>query len=266
MRRDLQGLLLVEVGCAAVYLAMSGRYLTFLKPGLRLPMAAAGLIQVILGTWTIWPALVAYVNDRADDPADDPATNTPVGARATTDRHPEAGDDDQHHGPSVGWLLALRLVALALVAPPPLGAAAARRDVGRAAPPPADVSFSPLPDPTDGSIELAVSSFVARANYDREQSLAGATIRMTGFVVRDPGLADGYLLTRFSLVCCAADAFASQVEIRITNTPTPPDDTWVVVVGEWIPPTARDRARTERPPAFTAQSQTVIEAPLDPYD
>jgi uncharacterized repeat protein (TIGR03943 family) len=266
VRRNLQGLLLVEVGGAAMYLAMSGRYLTFLKPGLRLPIAAAGLIQMVLGTWTIWPALVAYVNDPADDPADDPATDDPVGARAPIDRHPDAGDDDQHHGPSVGWLLALPLLALALVAPPPLGAAAARRDVGRAAPPPAGVSFPPLPHPTDGSIEMAVSAFVARANYDRDQSLAGATIRMTGFVVRDPGLAEGYLLTRFSLVCCAADAFASQVEVRIPNTPPPPDDTWVMVVGKWIPPGAQDRAQIERPPAFTAQSQTVIEAPQDPYD
>jgi uncharacterized repeat protein (TIGR03943 family) len=206
------------------------------------PLAASAAMLVLLGGLTVWPAIVVYVDGR-DDGAD------------THDAHA--------HNSSIGWLLLLPLMALALVAPTPLGADAARRDIGRSAPPPAEVEFGPLPASTGGAVELPVSTFVSRARYDRHHAIAGVSVRLTGFVVRDPAISDGYLLTRFALVCCASDAFASQVRIQGLSGPPPPDDTWVEVVGEAIAPHALD---SHEIPALRLQSQTLIDAPVNPYE
>jgi uncharacterized repeat protein (TIGR03943 family) len=256
VRRVAQGCLLFAVGLNAAYLSASGRYLSFLKPGIRLPMTATGMLLVALGAWTLWPAVAAYVNG-----LDDPATADRAPDHDMPDHHGTA-----HRGPLVGWLLALPLVALALISPPPLGADAARHDLGRAVPIPSYDGFLPLPPATDGPIALRVSDFVARAAYDRHETLAGVRIRLTGFVVRHPDVTDRYLLTRFSLACCAADAFASQVEVRGLEGFPPPDNTWVVVVGEWLPASGRNREDPVDPPVLMARSQTLVEAPTDPYE
>jgi uncharacterized repeat protein (TIGR03943 family) len=258
VRRVGQGSLLFAVGLNTVYLSASGRYLWFLKPGIRFPMTATGVLLVALGAWTLWPCVAAYVNGE-----DDPVTGDRTPDHDAYDHHGTA-----HRGPPVGWLLALPLVALALVSPPPLSADAARHEMGRAVPVPRYAEFPPLPLATDGPVELRVSAFVARATYDRHESLAGVRVRLTGFVVRDPDVADGYLLTRFSLACCAADAFASQVEVRGVAGLPPPEDSWVVVVGQWqwLPASGRSREQTEDPPVLMARSQTLIEAPTDPYE
>ena len=258
----MQGVLLFEVGNAAVYLAVSGDYLSFLKAGMFLPLSAAGVILMALGTWTALPVALAYVND-------DPAEGGPdagVDGGRHDDGQREGGHDEGHDGPRAGWLLVLPLVALVLMARVPLGADAARREVLRSGPPPSDLTFPPLQPPTGGAVEMSVSTFVTRATYDREQGLAGEPVRMTGFVVSDPAAPEGYLLTRFSLMCCAADAYTSQVEVRGLPGRPPPDDTWVVVVGEWVPPSGGDGPVIDRPPVLQLQTQTVIDAPENPYD
>lgn len=164
-------------------------------------------------------------------------------------------------------LLLAPVMVLLLATPVPLGSDAIGRggaagDVRRAARPAA--TSSRLPAPVDGAVELGMTDFLARATLDRSGSLHGARVRLTGFVAPGPD-AETFALTRFSLVCCAADAFALQVEVRGAPLPLPASDTWVAVEGEWVEaplPEDGDLAVV----ALRAEEIRPIEAPTDPYE
>lgn len=241
-----QAALVATLGGVAVHLAVSGRFRDFLQPGMRYPLLAAGLVMMALGALTL--ARAAGRHDGHDDHGE---------------HHHEHGD---HGGPSVAWLLALPLLALVLVRPPALGADAARRDSSTRMPAPVDRGFDPLPAPRDGAVDLTLAELMTRAYYDEDNSLDGVPVRLTGFVVNDPALPDRYLLTRFWMRCCAADAFPVQITVHGLDGPPPPDDTWVEVVGEWIPPRDPDARGAARGAAIDLVTQTTIPAPSDPYE
>jgi uncharacterized repeat protein (TIGR03943 family) len=251
MNAKVQGVLVASVGLVAAYLAASGAYLAYLKTTMRIPLLAAGMLMLVLGTVTLVRAIV-------------------VGTEPDPDSHADAPGHDHGHGrdgPAVAWLLALPLLALVLIDPPALGADAARRDAaGAVAEPAAGSRLGPLPPPRDGAVTVKLADFVTRAYYDQTESLAGVPVRLTGFVVRDPDAADGYQLTRFVMACCAGDALPMQVTVRGLDGPPPVDDTWVEVVGEWIPPDDPTAAGTERGAAIELRSQTEIPEPTYPYE
>jgi uncharacterized repeat protein (TIGR03943 family) len=65
---------------------------------------------------------------------------------------------------------------------------------------------------------------------------AGSDVTFTGFVTRDPGQpADEFILTRFMISCCVADALS--IQVRVVGAPPggfKPDD-WVQVAGQMYP-------------------------------
>lgn len=257
MNAQVQGTLVAVAGIGAAQLAASGAYLDYLKPGMRVPLLAAGMTMLVLGTLTVVRALV--IRDRRGS--------------AGPERHDDQGDHAGHgeHAPRVAWLLVLPLLALVLVDPPALGADAARRDTASATPAPAaGHRFGELPAPRDGAVNLSTGDFLARAYHDEDESLAGVRVRLTGFVVHDHEVPDGYLLTRFAMVCCAGDALPLQITVRGLDGPPPPEDTWLEVVGEWIPPAAPPAAPAAtgavRGAAAELVSQSEIPAPTYPYE
>jgi hypothetical protein len=67
-------------------------------------------------------------------------------------------------------------------------------------------------------------------------SRAGANVDFTGFVTRQPGMpADEFLLTRFLISCCVADALT--VQVRVVDAPPGEfkQDQWVRVTGSLYP-------------------------------
>ncbi len=75
--------------------------------------------------------------------------------------------------------------------------------------------------------EEAMSALVARA---------GSEVDFTGFVTREPGMpADEFVLTRFLISCCVADALS--VEVRVVGAPPGEleKDQWVRVSGKIYP-------------------------------
>jgi uncharacterized repeat protein (TIGR03943 family) len=254
MSREAGGLLVTVTGVVAVRLVLSGRFLSYLQPGMRWPLTIAGLVMIVLGAATLLGSLRGGSQSGDGDGA-------AVVEEATADRH-------HHHagiGPRVSWLLALPVLAVLVVAPAPLGADAARResDIARVAPV-ANAGFAPLAPPRDGAVDLTMNQFLARAYYDEEDSLAGQPIRLTGFVVNDTVVPDGYQLTRFQLSCCAADAFAVQVAVH--GAPPLADDTWVEVVGEWVPPDDPTARGVDRGADIALASAQVVPAPENPYE
>ena len=244
-----QGALLLAVGGIAIRLGVTDAALAYVKPGIQPPLAVAGIFLAVIGILTVVRAFRGHPDD--------------------LDLHGHAEDGHGHqpgHGPAVAWLLTLPLLALLLIAPPPLGAFAASRQSARPLPSTA-ASFGALPPPgADGAVALKLSEYSFRALYDESRSLEGKTIRLTGFVTKssEPGVS--FQLTRFMLACCAADGQAVNVAVR-TDQPPPPVDSWLEIDGTWVQREGHTLGEVSYDPAVI-QATTVrpISQPAQPYE
>jgi uncharacterized repeat protein (TIGR03943 family) len=235
--RRTQAAMLALVGATALWLGLTDAALAYVRAALRPPLVASGVVLLVL-----------------------------AGAALRGGGH-DAGGHGHHHGaPRSGWLLALPVLVLLLVAPPALGSFAAGRQASSAAPAGGDPvgAFPPLPEPVGGAVPLAVSEFVTRALYDQQRTLRGARVRLLGFAA--PGPDGGYLLTRFNLFCCAADGQAYQLEVRGDRARRQPDQ-WLVVEGRWLPQRVYEGiAPSGALPVLVADSVTPVRPPADRYE
>jgi uncharacterized membrane protein YcgQ (UPF0703/DUF1980 family) len=90
-------------------------------------------------------------------------------------------------------------------------------------------------------------------------------IRLVGFVTPQPRGQAGYLLTRFSISCCAADATALRVAIR-GDPVARPSDTWLEVEGRWQRTSDDPDQRASDTAMLLAESVRVIKQPSEPYE
>jgi uncharacterized repeat protein (TIGR03943 family) len=233
--RRTQGAILLLVGVTALWLGLTDAALAYVRGALRPPLVATGVALLVL-------AAVALLGR---DPG---------------------GHGHGHGPPRSGWLLALPVLVLLLVAPPALGSFAASRQAAQTVQPGGDPSgvFPPLPEPVGGAVPLPVSEFVTRALYDQDRSLAGTRVRLLGFAVPDE--AGGYQLARFNLFCCAADGQAYQLVVHGDRTPRQADQ-WLVVEGRWQPqPVSKDIVPSGVRPVLVADSVTPVGPPTDRYE
>ncbi|TDD64035.1 TIGR03943 family protein [Jiangella aurantiaca] len=203
-----QAILLLAVAAVSIRLGITDAALAYVRPGLQPALLLAGSCLAVLG---------AYALRRAYRPT------------------PDADVAHHDHAPGVAWMLAIPLLTLLLVAPAPLGSFAAARQ-GTAPPAMSPVGFTELPQPHEGAVDLSIREYVQRALYDQETSLEGTRVRLVGFVtpLDDDGDADGrYLLTRFAVNCCAADATALTIEV--VGDQARAADTWLEIEGRWQP-------------------------------
>ncbi|GAB3442395.1 TIGR03943 family protein [Streptomonospora sediminis] len=257
MNRTAQGIVLVLLGAAALSSTLfSDLYLNYVQPGFRPFLIGAGAVLIALGATVVAGEVRAALG-------------------GAVQRAPAAGcgpgghDDHGGHGhgaPRVAWLLLLPVVAVFVVAPPALGAYTAG-NASTAAPPgdDADTALDPL-DELGGSgssepIEMEVQGFINRAWTDKERTMEGRTIRLTGFAVPNTE-GEGWYLARLQMACCAADAIVNRV--LITNEPEPPEDSWWRVDGTWKPP--EGDLQSVRNHRFTVESMKKVENPPDPYE
>jgi uncharacterized repeat protein (TIGR03943 family) len=248
--RRSQAAIALTVGAMALYLGRSDAALAYVKPGLQPLLVASGTILVGLG-------LAAVAGHGHDQHAQQP------------------------HGPRVAWLLALPPLALVLIAPPALGAFAASRQpirpppvlhprptgpTGPVAPTSGGDAFPPLIPPGDGTaVPMALGEYLAR-DAQEPYTLAGVRIRLLGFVTPQPGGRDGYLLTRFVISCCAADATALRVAIRGDPVVRAPD-TWLEVEGRRQQHSSADPNQPASDTAvLLADSVRVTRQPAEPYE
>ena len=245
--RRSQVAVLFLVGAMALYLGGSDAALAYVKAGLQPLLVASGGILVGL-------AVVAAVRYGRDQ------------------------DGHQLHGQRVAWLLALPPLALVLIAPPALGAFAASRQptlppptikarpTGEAVPNGSPSLFAPLIPPSDGAaVPMSLAEYMVR-DYEEPHTLAGVRIRLVGFVTPQKPGRNGYLLTRFAISCCAADA--SALKVTIHGDPVPrASDTWLEVEGRWQQRTGDDPNQpSSGTPLLLAEAIRVIEQPSSPYE
>lgn len=225
MNRRMESVLLLALGAVAIRFGFTDAALAYLKPAFQPILLVAGVVLVLLGGHGL--------------------LRDPAGHEG----------HEGHDSPGVAWLLVVPLLVLLLIAPPALGSFAA----GRQGPPAttSDSGFVDLPPAREGAVDLGLRDFVTRASQDPQRSLDGLPVRVIGFV-GPAGSGDGYLLSRFTVACCAADATAYTT--RVVDDTRRDADTWVEIVGRWDPGADDDL------PVLRADQVTVIPAPAEPYE
>lgn len=115
---------------------------------------------------------------------------------------------------------------------------------------------------------MTVSEFVGRALFDEHASLRGVRVRLVGFVAAGHARAPGsFVLVRFAMFCCAADAVPMRVLVLGAGA-APAPDSWVEVVGVWrpAPPQPPGRFNPAMTPVLDSMTVRSTEEPADPYD
>jgi uncharacterized repeat protein (TIGR03943 family) len=246
-----QGAMLLAVGSMAVFLGHSDLTLSYVRAGIRPPLLASGVVLLALGAAAAFPP--PRLAGRAAHGSDGASGDGAHGADAS----------------GVAWLLVVPLLVLILVAPPALGSYAA----GQRSVPVAywfgghDASFPPVAEAVGGAVPMDLSEFYYRALYDRRRSLGGVRVRLLGFVTPRHDGGATYLLARFSMFCCAADAEVIEVAVHGDSTPRAAEQ-WLLVEGHWVPPapTTRGHHATDALPVLTADSVTPVAPPRDRYE
>lgn len=253
--RDLtrRAVLLAVIAGGLVRLSATDAYLAYVKPGMRIPL----LISVaVLGVLALASASAA---DR-----DEPEEHGVDGGR-------EHAHDGHEHVvlPRIGWWLLVPVVCIALVPLNPLGADAVRdRRANEVS------SRRPTSPPVEGAStsavaggELTMLDFVSRVVNDPANPFTEA-VTLVGFVTEDPAVVDGFVLGRFVMSCCAADAAPLLVRIVWDDDP-PPRDSWVEVTGQHVPAPADlpDAERIETVNLVVEADEVAeIPQPTEPYE
>jgi uncharacterized repeat protein (TIGR03943 family) len=251
------------LGLLVLRLVAGGGYRAYVRPrmGVLLLLASTCLVVVVL--------VEVFTSARSAVPP--PSGSVERIGRRSAPRRPGVAMSHRHE-PGRGWsvevLVLVPIVLIAVMPPVPLGVAAAGlKPTARHGP---GTSYFPrLPPPVEGAIPLTVSEFVGRALYDSDASLQGVPVRLVGMAGPDPAApAGGFLLIRFAMFCCAADAVPMRVHIRDRLASHPAEDTWVEVVGTWrpAPPLPPTRFDLSMMPTVDAVSVRTVSQPADPYD
>jgi uncharacterized repeat protein (TIGR03943 family) len=97
---------------------------------------------------------------------------------------------------------------------------------------------------------------------DEPAEITGEPADVIGFVYRDPRFAaDQFMLARFTITCCVADAMAIGIVIEDPAAADYAADTWVRVEGEFAEGTVDGNTM----PVLIAEAITPIEPPEQPY-
>jgi uncharacterized repeat protein (TIGR03943 family) len=241
VNRRTESLLLAAMGCAALILALNGDALVFIRPTLVPYLFASGVVLLLLA--------VAPAVRRRSLPDEELMAE-------------EHAEHEHHHSRRAPWLVMAPLLVLLVVAPGPLGASAA--STAQRAVEPTDSTYPPVGAKVDGAVPMTLAEYTSRAIDDSAHSLTGVPVRLIGFVAKAKD-GNGFLLSRFTIFCCAADAEIQQIRI-LGSTNVLPDNTWVTVTGTWPAATAPATADNTAVPEMTATSVVQVKRPHAPYE
>ena len=131
--------------------------------------------------------------------------------------------------------------------------------------------FRPLDRSGDGFYHLRLGDVRVRHTYGPTTDIVGRKLRLVGFVSRDeqsPPGANAFTLTRFRILCCAADGIAMHLNATVDDgISVPPIDSWVEVVATFVDPTTPVPANGRVDRALVrALSINQIKRPADPFE
>lgn len=244
MRRDTEGTILLAVAAVVFNLVFSGAFQSYVRTGLGIPLLVSALLLAAVALPSVFRRAELVSTDTED-----------------------LLDHDHVHGNlvgRVGMVMLLPVLTVFLIAPAPLGAFLSDRgDQNRSVSGATAAGLESLGSPVDGAVEASVREFLLRA-YHQPDQVEGVPVRIVGFVVPHDDLDDGYLLTRFTFSCCAADAIPLQIALTGAGT-VPPTDQWVSVEGTWEGEFVE--LEEDLPvPVMAIETQAPTEQPQQPYD
>ncbi len=181
-------------------------------------------------------------------------------------RHLPSGNPPEHgHGLrwyTVGILLLPVLLGL-LVPAQPLGTTAlANRELNVALQTALTVSSRTIRQAVEQRDPTLLDWVGAFQQESDLSAFVGETTELTGFVYRQDGLPpDTWLLSRFVVTCCVADAIAVGLAVRAPELVPPENDQWVEVRGQFDVE-IRDGKQVA---VLVADSVTYIGQPQQPY-
>lgn len=182
-------------------------------------------------------------------------------ARSQQHAHHDPHDHDDHHHAEVPWsavlMVALPLAFALLVPSRPLGASAVQGinfnsvGVGNA------ISASQAP------LDRNLIDWLREFNrVNNAASFNGQPADLIGFVYREPFMtADQFMLMRFTISCCVADASAIGVPVQVANAAAYQDGAWVAVKGQFQAGTFHDTIM----PILIPATVTLTDVPARPY-
>jgi uncharacterized repeat protein (TIGR03943 family) len=204
-------------------------------------LGAVGLLVVGAAVW------------RAGEPSEDGAGH-----------HDEADGHAHSRRSWVAWLLLLCPIILGFLVPPrPHGSAAiANREFSAGG---AGLPGGPDLDASMGLIggERNVLDWLREfQSVSVPAEFEGQPATVVGFVYRDERFAEGqFLLARFVLSCCVADAAPVGLVVQTPEAGALPADQWLEVSGRFAPGALGD----EKLPVLIPEEIKAIEPPRQPY-
>lgn len=111
--------------------------------------------------------------------------------------------------------------------------------------------------------DRTVLDWIKIFNYEKDlSSYLGKSANVIGFVYHDPRLKTGqFMVGRFAITCCVADAFAIGMAVDWTDSANLTDNTWVNVKGT-VDEVIIDGQKV---PMIHAQAVNPVKAPEQPY-
>jgi uncharacterized repeat protein (TIGR03943 family) len=187
------------------------------------------------------------------------------GRSASRDEHHDHEHEHHHHEHHVSrWGLVMALVPLlvgVLIPPKPLTSDAITGKGFSSAPPVA----------SGGSVVQFDQAFDERnildwhrlfSSPDAQSAVLGQSANVTGFVYHDPRLKEGqFLVSRFMVICCAADGFPIGMVVNWPESASLPADQWIKVKG--VVQSTQFGQQTW--PLIEATSVEAIQIPDQPY-
>jgi len=247
VNRAVQAVVLLLFGGMLGRLGLSDTFLRYVKPSLLPWLMLTSVLLLLLGVTALIDVVRANGSSTADGAGEAAMDSDPTSAH-------DHGDHE-HSGPRIAWLLLLPVMAVFAIAPPALGAFAAQRTPAVVTPPASAAPPLPAGDP----VPVALNDFAARAVWDAGRTLVNRNVTMTGFVTPTSG---GWDLTRLTLTCCAADAIPTR--IKPLGVKSLPADTWVTVVGHWVPGGGLNSESAI--PWLQVTSLAQVKQPTNPYE
>ena len=188
---------------------------------------------------------------------------------ATARTRARGGAGDRVAMPWMGAALLIVPVLLALVPPRPLGTDAMATRALQIGSVPAAAGLGPASELEVGASGAPRTVLDWLVLFDQESTgggdlsrFAGESARVRGFVYRDERFPAGtFMVSRFLLSCCAADAAPIGLAVRWPDAEFLEDDAWVWVSGEF----SVESFLGERMPVLVGAEVTAADQPPQPY-
>jgi uncharacterized repeat protein (TIGR03943 family) len=186
-----------------------------------------------------------------------------MGQAVFQQKRDSASDHDHEHASSANlWILLIPLLVGVLIPARPLDATAVgSKGVNTSAPLIASGSYAQ-------QLELApdernILDWIRIFNFESDLSpYLGQTANVIGFVYHDERLPAGqFLISRFAIACCAADAFAVGIPVEWADAGALQENSWVQVKGT-VQASELDEHKI---PLIVATSVEITRPPDQPY-